>query len=533
MAIKIFADAKREAAKIIADAKRGADKSIADAARDADTLTADAERDAAKVTAVAAREAAKIIADAEREAGKIMSNAAREATNIIADTEPEAANLEAVAKEMAIRGAKMLQDVRELNPDLDPDTQAIIQGKVKRRARQGCPSGCRELITAALLPNLAVQVEVACADPPTIEQVEATSKLMSDTSFVVSTEDTNAVLHIAAAIAQKHNLTFAVTSTPSAEVERDSWNKSADFAMANDRLTESSMFLLGSTCPEHHVKAITVHLDGDFDALEADPERKRSHIRDVRAKLAAVHGVQPNEVIMFDVARGSEADSYTLRSGILNVEGLEGRSRAVFGRAYLHLEFRRAFIHLSVNRNIFAPEWNRDFRVPANCPVNEKRAGFYYTPPAGWQRFGMKVRGKFEGGDEWLGHVNRPGEWALVYHGTKHKNVENLAKTPLRAGPEMQGLRGYGIYCSPNPVVVAEHTDKLELQGTRYKFMFVCRVNVSAVHRCTEFECPEAKNARYTVHITQNPDIWFANCQNQAYQNIRAYGILVKTIPKP
>jgi hypothetical protein len=36
-------------------------------------------------------------------------------------------------------------------------------------------------------------------------------------------------------------------------------------------LTESSLFLLGSTCPEYHVKGTSVHLHCDFGKLEADP----------------------------------------------------------------------------------------------------------------------------------------------------------------------------------------------------------------------------------------------------------------------
>jgi hypothetical protein len=45
--------------------------------------------------------------------------------------------------------------------------------------------------------------------------------------------------------------------------------------MTNDSLTESSIFLPGSTYPENQVKEITVHLAGDFRALEADPKWKR------------------------------------------------------------------------------------------------------------------------------------------------------------------------------------------------------------------------------------------------------------------
>jgi cell division septum initiation protein DivIVA len=109
----------------------------------------------------AQKEAATINADAKRDATTILADAQREADRIIADAAADAARVNSPAKEMAVRGAQMLPDAQELNPDLDPGTQAIIQRKVERRARQGCPR-------LELQPNLAVQCEVAYADPPTI-----------------------------------------------------------------------------------------------------------------------------------------------------------------------------------------------------------------------------------------------------------------------------------------------------------------------------------------------------------------------------
>jgi TPR repeat protein len=450
---------------------------------------------------------------------------------------------ERMSAEIAARGTKMSQDAQELNPGLDVQTKAKIQQDIERRARRGCqvidpsqanqpPEKIEQSVVTHLMPNLAVQREVARVDPPSIDQVEQTSALTSDTSFTVSIADANAPLHILGAIAQQHNLSFALTPTPSAEANRDAWNNSADFAMANDVVSEGSMFLLGSTCPEHQVKGISLHLRGDFDELEANPVRKQQYMRDVQFKLAAVHGVSPDDIVILGLRRGSILTDYAVASGIGNTDGLGQAFAQQFGAAYWHHDLHHSFSHLQINPNTFDPRWNRDFRIPSMCPRGENRGKFPYTPPAGWERFGMNVSGKYGGNDIWLGSRNLPGEWALVYHGTKHRFVKSITETPLRAG--QRAWYGHGIYCSPNPATSEHYTDCLELQErsgrARYKYMLVCRVNVSAVHKCAQCPCPYAQNNQYTVHITTAKDVWFVNCQNQSYQNIRPYGILVKRV---
>jgi hypothetical protein len=437
-----------------------------------------------------------------------------------------------ISKEMRVRGGQMAQDTRELNPDLDSSVKARIQQDIERRARRGCQvlgdqgRSAQSSIMTPLIPNLAVQTTVCHVDPPKIDEVEETAKLTAAKNLSIDTSDGNAALQIMGAIAQRHNLNFALTPRPSADVMRDSWNKSADFAMENDVVNESSIILVGSTCPEHQFKGVTVHLRGNFDELEANPERKHSCVRDVRLRLAQAHDVHPNEIIILGVARGSICVPYTVRSGIHNIDTLRERFERVFGPEYIRHDLHHSFSHLQINPNTFAPQWNRDFRIPSMCPHGETRGGFPYAPPAGWHRFGMDVAGKYEG-DEWIGMSNSPGEWAVVYHGTDYKHVKSITQSPLRAGPRR--VHGHGIYCSPDPEMAAQYSDWFQCpQGTKCSYMFVCRVNVRGVHRCTQTPCSEDRNSRWTVHITKWKDIWFVNCENQSYQNIRTYGILVK-----
>jgi hypothetical protein len=361
--------------------------------------------------------------------------------------------------------------------------------------------------------------------------------------FSIERNDADAVLPLLAAIAERFHLTFALTPNPSPEVLSDSWNKSADYAMANGVVTESCLHLLGSTCPEHQAKGFSLHFGGDLSQLEADASRKRRFVEAVRQELAKVHQVGAEHIRMMGLVKGSIRVIYTV-AGALPASPADAQTAAerVFrreewnrdfpGHPLVSFDIHPAFSHLHINPAVFDPQWNRDFRIPGNCPTNERRGGFPYTPPAGWKRYGMLVEGRFQPDDLWLGMVNGPGEWAVVYHGTKWKFVDPVSNTPLKPGP--LNAYGYGIYCSPNPLVAEKYADVLDVQteaGIRKcKFMFVCRVNVRDVHHCTNCPCDLATDDGYTVHITTETDIWFANGQNGGYQNIRAYGILVKEV---
>jgi hypothetical protein len=97
-----------------------------------------------------------------------------------------------------------------------------------------------------------------------------------------------APFHIFAAIAQLHGLGFALMPSQTPAVLADSWNKAADFAMENDVICESSLFLFGSTYMQHQVKAISLHLGRDFHLLESDTNAKAEFMTDLKEKLARV-----------------------------------------------------------------------------------------------------------------------------------------------------------------------------------------------------------------------------------------------------
>jgi hypothetical protein len=221
------------------------------------------------------------------------------------------------SKEMRRQFPKMCRDAYDLNPDLDGAMKTSFQRDMERRAQSGWrqltdPRRAGQLHETieesiiSLVPNLAAQGEVACMDPLTIDEVEETAKLMSDTHFTLSNNDLNAPFHVLGSIAQILGISFAVTET-----QKDDWQKSADFAMSHDTLTDSSIIFLGSRCREHRRKAISIHLPVYFDELVANPEKTRRQVRDVQVKLGAAHGVEPKDIVIFRVTKG--AVHYTVR----------------------------------------------------------------------------------------------------------------------------------------------------------------------------------------------------------------------------
>jgi hypothetical protein len=142
-------------------------------------------------------------------------------------------------------------------------------------------------------------------------------------------------------------------------------------------------------------------------------------------------------------------------------------------------------------------------------------------------RYGLMVSGRFDNGnDTWLGMSNIPGEWAVAYHGTHPDFVKSITETPLRPGPH--NCHGYGVYCSPKVEEASSYAPPVQIDGRTYKYVFMCRVNVGSVHQCTQRPCPEASNPAFTLHMTTVRDYWFVNAENQNYQNIRTYGLLVR-----
>jgi hypothetical protein len=195
---------------------------------------------------------------------------------------------------------------------------------------------------------------------------------------------------------------------------------------------------------------------------------------------------------------------------------------------------------MNLNPQSFNPRYNRDFRIDDNCPKGEMRGGLPYNPPIGFMRFGLNVFGKYDKHDptqEWLGMSNTPGEWAIFYYGTRSGSVDPITKTPLQNGST--NAYGDGIYCTQSIDTAASYAKSRgpitidTVDGPKqFIYVFMCRVNVKAIHECPSGDCDETKDSKWTVHktINRSEDYWFVNQNNQNFENIRTYGFLINEL---
>ncbi|RKO90593.1 hypothetical protein BDK51DRAFT_32968 [Blyttiomyces helicus] len=119
------------------------------------------------------------------------------------------------------------------------------------------------------------------------------------------------------------------------------------------------------------------------------------------------------------------------------------------------------------------PDHHHDF-VSA-CPTTTPklyRGGVVYTPPFGWLRLAIKVRGKYND-DAWLGRPappgrdrrirSSPGEWWVTFHGTSVDGARGI----VERGYDPACLRTQGFYSSSR-IEVALRVDPRTVKGDEF-----------------------------------------------------------------
>ena len=182
-----------------------------------------------------------------------------------------------------------------------------------------------------------------------------------------------------------------------------------------------------------------------------------------------------------------------------------------------------------LNTDIFSSEGNNK---DGGWGFGEKRGGEDYLPPEGWVGYGLKVKGKYDNGDNtWINYINCEGEFAVAYFGLSniYGNKKNLfhflneidSKEALNMGYEQtykndidlknpQKKCGSGVYLFQNPKIAENTAGIIDISGVRYKVLLMCRVNPKKIRQ------PKG----------------FTNCWilNPLPSEIRPYRILIKRI---
>jgi hypothetical protein len=353
------------------------------------------------------------------------------------------------------------------------------------------------------------------------------------------------------------------------QAETDSSERAADFAMVNSMVSEDSQFLFGSLLPEHHLKGFMLELKGLFDGLDT-PRAQAEFAARMRPQIAEAHGCEPRDVVIYGLSRGSVKFHYGINparlsppGGLINREWLSGQLSRKLGGEYIDVNAYPAFRQMGLNPRSFDIRWNRDFRAPGSAgwdqPQNESRGGAPYYVPRGFYRVAQAVSQKFRDGgkpdDTWLGMSNGAGEWRVGGHGTRQGLFENTnydsVKAILGPGPGSGATQsaaggflvgtnngyGFGVYFAPNVATCVKdnYARVCVVQGKKYRYAFMVRVNGWNIHRCQTTKCYATHSddgQPYTLHYTTNPEYDFAVATapvpGQPSINIRSYGVLVQ-----
>ena len=184
---------------------------------------------------------------------------------------------------------------------------------------------------------------------------------------------------------------------------------------------------------------------------------------------------------------------------------------------------------IKLSKNQLDPEGNRKY----GWAIGEKRGGFDYDPPNGWTGIGLRVKGRYDNGDDtWIGMSNVKGEWCVAYHGVgRGQSSDNVKKVTgkIIKGKEFKpgfgqvhkncldifhlgtGQKvGEGVYCTPHIKTAENYAGISDINGEPYKTVLMVRVKPDAIRHCSD-----------------SGDYWVVNGNDD---EIRPYRILYKNV---
>ena len=255
----------------------------------------------------------------------------------------------------------------------------------------------------------------------------------------------------------------------------------------------------------------------------------------LRKKLSIEYNIPENQIILTNPQKGSYEIQVIFETNEFNQIDISNidifKSRCQNDNDFKELCYLKK-IHKSLimegcmlSQNMLDAEGNRE----SGWEVGGKRGGLPYTPPQGWKGFGLKVKGKYDNGnDEWINCDGNKNEWAVAYHGigTKlgmslEKATNNIIKGGFKAGSGQAyefdddanhpGQKvGKGVYCSPNPDVMDSYAHKTNKIGKTFKMGFMMRVKPDRI--------------RYSNNM---PDYWVLDGTTK---EMRPYRIMIKEV---
>jgi hypothetical protein len=164
--------------------------------------------------------------------------------------------------------------------------------------------------------------------------------------------------------------------------------------------------------------------------------------------------------------------------------------------------------------------FHKDFTNISDNGVKFCRGGSIYIRPCGWQRYALKVKGKYPD-DIWLnGKTPRDDqfssaeeEWTVSYHGTSYHNGLSIAEEGFKLSQGTRFLYGKGIYSTPDIEVASLYAEEATVNGKIYKVVMQNRVNPKNVKKVGK-------------DVTDVGEYWISPNDD----DIRPYGFCVREI---
>ena len=226
----------------------------------------------------------------------------------------------------------------------------------------------------------------------------------------------------------------------------------------------------------------------------------------LRKKLSIEYNIPEDKIILTNPQKGSyeiqvifETDEFN-KIDILNMDKFKEKCKndANF-KELCHLkQIHKSLIMegCKLSENMLDSAGNRE----SGWEVGGTRGGYPYTPPEGWKGFGLKVKGKYDNGnDDWIACNGNPNEWAVAYHGIGTKlgmRIEDATHNIIKGGFKAGGGQAYkddddanhpgqkvgvGVYCSPDPNVMEEYAKSTVNSGRNYQMGFMMRVKPNRI----------------------------------------------------
>jgi len=156
------------------------------------------------------------------------------------------------------------------------------------------------------------------------------------------------------------------------------------------------------------------------------------------------------------------------------------------------------------------PKYNYDFTHIKDIGVIYMRGKVQYRRPCGWQRFALKVSGRYDNGDDaWLGTGD--DAWPVSYHGTAKNNAKSISEEGYLLSKGKRFAFGRGIYSTPDIRIAECYATEFEFAGRTYVMVIQNRVNPKGL---VKIEATRTGVGKYWI--------------SKDGEDVRPYGICIK-----